>query len=640
MLNRLTWITVALLSFQSGALSQSVTVDMVTIGDVSNQADPASGFGSVDHAFQISKYGVSINQYVAFLNAVAKSDPHGLYSPSMASDLMVAGIARTGSSGGYSYTAIAPSGTVTSPSGSAGGRPVTYVNWFDAARFANWMSNGQPTGPQTRRTTENGAYNLIDRRAAQGIAVPRNSTNPNTKQKPKYFLPNESEWYKAAYYNPQLNGGAGGYTLYATGSNTAPGNTAGDSANQANYVFQGLFAMTKAISLGLTSNYLTNVGAFSGTPGPYGTFDMNGGVWELTDMDGSASLVRTIRGGGWTSYYSYLRSDYRLGNATSSASSNVGFRLAASYNHASSTGYELLPVANPGNRPDKTGFGSVGKTFWIGKFEVTIQQYCDFLNAVAATDTYGLYDNAMGSVLNSAGIKRSGSEGAYSYAPMENAGDSAQRPITYVSWFDAARFANWMSNGQPSGPQGESTTENGAYDLSGATSGPAVPRNRINPNRGGQPTFYLPTENQWYKAAYYSPRLNRYRGGYYKYATSSDTAPGNKVGNASNMANYIDDFNGTYTYSVTGERYIDLGQNYLFDTGAYSASASYYGTFDQSGAVYNWNDLDGTASPLRGLRGGFFFAGAASIQSVTFAQVSPKREGADTGFRLAGPAPP
>ncbi len=90
-------------------------------------------------------------------------------------------------------------------------------------------------------------------------------------------------------------------------------------------------------------------------------------------------------------------------------------------------------------------------------------------------------------------------------------------------------------------------------------------------------------------------------------------------------------------YSFPQTRSIRLDQNYLFDVGAYTASPSYYGTFDQRGNAYNWNDLDGRSSPLRGLRGGFFFAGAPSVQSTTFSQATPAREEADTGFRLASP---
>jgi sulfatase modifying factor 1 len=626
------------MAWQGLVMADPVTYDMAAVGNPFNAADPATGYGRVSRAFAISKQDVTIADYVTFLNAVAKDDPHQLYNPLMTSDLMVAGIRRDGAPGSYVYSTIDPSGTVQSAAATAGGRPVTYVSWFDAARFANWMSNGQPTGRQSARTTENGAYDLTGRQASRGIAVARNAINPNTRRRPSYYIPTENEWYKAAYYDPTHNEGSGGYTLYATKTSIAPGNTAGSSENQANYVAGGgLFALTQQLSLDLTQNYLTDVGSFTATPGPYGTYDMNGSVWELTDMDAGAGLVRIIRGGGWTSYYSYLQSDYRLGNSTSAASSNVGFRLAASYAHASTIDYQLTRIGNPGNKSDKTGFGAVPKTFWIGTYEVTIAQYSDFLNAVAKEDPYGLYDPAMGAVLNSAGIARTGSSGAYIYAPINNAGDSSHRPITYVSWFDVARFANWMANGQPVGTQGPATTENGAYRLDGATSGAAVARNRINPNRGGQPTFWLPSENQWYKAAYYSPRLNANRGGYYRYATASDTAPSNVVGNTPNMANYIDDYTGTYFYCVPQARYIDLGQNYLLDVGVYTASPSYYGTYDQSGAVYNWNDLDGRASTSRGLRGGFFFAGSVSIQSVTFGQVSPLREGADAGFRLASP---
>ena len=80
----------------------------------------------------------------------------------------------------------------------------------------------------------------------------------------------------------------------------------------------------------------------------------------------------------------------------------------------------------------------------------------------------------MATDLNSAGITRSGSSGNYIYSVMMNSGSSANRPITYVTWLDAARFANWMANGQPTGEQNSTTTENGAYNLNGAMDGNAV----------------------------------------------------------------------------------------------------------------------------------------------------------------------
>ncbi|MFM9133933.1 MAG: SUMF1/EgtB/PvdO family nonheme iron enzyme, partial [bacterium] len=208
------------------------------------------------------------------------------------------------------------------------------------------------------------------------------------------------------------------------------------------------------------------------------------------------------------------------------------------------------------------------------------------------------------------------------------------RPITYVNWFDAARFANWMANGRPTGAQGPATTENGAYALNGATRGVAPARNAVNPNTGGAPTFALPTEDQWYKAAYYSPSLDGGTGGYYLYATQSDDGPGNTIGSAPNQVNYIDDFSGSNTYSVTQKPAIDATQNYLTDVGYFRQSPSHYGAFDLNGNVYAWNDLDGTQGVVRGLRGGFGFAGPPSLQSTTFAQAGVGREANDTGIRV------
>jgi hypothetical protein len=130
---------------------------------------------------------------------------------------------------------------------------------------------------------------------------------------------------------------------------------------------------------------------------------------------------------------------------------------------------ETVAVGNLGNASDPTTgnlYGGVSYDYRIGKYEVTVGQYTEFLNAVADTDTYSLYNGSMASDLNIAGIARSGVSGSYTYSVI----GSTNHPIAYVSWGDAARFANWLHNGQPSGAQGPSTTETGAYALNGAVS--------------------------------------------------------------------------------------------------------------------------------------------------------------------------
>jgi len=295
--------------------------------------------------------------------------------------------------------------------------------------------------------------------------------------------------------------------------------------------------------------------------------------------------------------------------------------------------YELVTVGNAGNANDTGGsfIGAVAYDYQIGKYEVTIGQFTAFLNAVAATDTYSLYYSWMGTDGHIAGISRAGSSGSYSYSAI----GSANRPIAYVSWFQALRFSNWMANGQPTGAQTSTTTENGAYVMNGAvhgvTPGNAVAKNATNPNTGAPPTFSIPTSNEWYKAAYYSPTLNGGTGGYYAYATQSNTAPGNVVGSAANQANYN---NGVYSVTQSDGYYTT--QNYLTDVGAFTGSGSFYGTFDQSGNVDEWNDdLDGAPAVYRTLRGGHWGYGAFWLSSSDSSGAAG--EGGYVGFRLASP---
>ena len=123
----------------------------------------------------------------------------------------------------------------------------------------------------------------------------------------------------------------------------------------------------------------------------------------------------------------------------------VGIVLAyASWAHA--LNMEWVTVGDPGNVNDThgDGYGGVAYTYKIGKYEVTNAQYCEFLNAVATVgDPNALYNTEMGSGINNlGGISRSGSGTAgnpWVYTVRENRGN---RPVNYVSWYDALRFAN------------------------------------------------------------------------------------------------------------------------------------------------------------------------------------------------------
>ncbi|MFM8497673.1 MAG: formylglycine-generating enzyme family protein, partial [Planctomycetia bacterium] len=277
---------------------------------------------------------------------------------------------------------------------------------------------------------------------------------------------------------------------------------------------------------------------------------------------------------------------------------------------------DWVTVGDPGNAADTGGFGAVAESFRIMKFEFTNSQYAAFLNSVAATDTYALYNTSMGSNARG-GITRSGSSGSFTYAVKANMGD---KPVNFVSWFDAARVANWLVNGGTS----SSSTETGAYTLvGGQTSGTA-------PAKNPGATFYIPTEDQWYKAAYYKGGSTN--AGYWNYATQSDTAPSavtsgtTGIGSAGSLGNFAN-----YNFAAVWN-----GQTGNVTTVGSNGGPSAYGAFDMSGNISEWNDLTGTAGSVRGLRGGDWSTfGASDLSSSGRLTNSPSSEGNFVGFRLA-----
>ncbi len=295
--------------------SAQITFDWATVGNINNTND-ATGYGAVSSIYNIATKEVNLFQYRAFLNAVAATDTHSLYNTSMGTDANIAGITRSGSSGNYTYAV----------SGS-GNRPVTYVSWFDAARFSNWVANGQPTGAQGNATTEDGAYTLNG--ATSGVSFTKNGINPNTGATTMYWIPSENEWYKAAYYQPVGSGGPGdSYWLYPTRSDGVPANTIGAGLNQANY-FDGDYSLTQNSTYSGSQNYLTDGGAFSGSGSYYGTYDQGGNVWEWNDAVISDSF-RGLRGGAWGSSNEFLRSSSRdINYIPTNENPAVGFRLAS-----------------------------------------------------------------------------------------------------------------------------------------------------------------------------------------------------------------------------------------------------------------------------------------------------------------------
>lgn len=280
------------------------------------------------------------------------------------------------------------------------------------------------------------------------------------------------------------------------------------------------------------------------------------------------------------------------------------FLLAAGVLAASSAtaaiNIDTVFVGDADNANDTTGYGGVSYDYHIGTYEVTNSQYAAFLNATAATDTHALYDTDMGSHTHG-GITRAGSSGSYTYSVKSGFGDKA---VNFVTFWDAARFSNWLTTGD---------TETGVYNLNDTTNltNNTITRDATAWANGG---VAIASENEWYKAAYYagSP-TGADDDGYWLYPTQSNSI-------TTEDANYANS-EGTVT-----------------DVGTYSSDGSYYGTFDQGGNVWEWNDAIVSISH-RGLRGGAFNNGADGLWSSFRFNYDPNLGADAIGFRVSSLTP-
>jgi sulfatase modifying factor 1 len=257
------------------------------------------------------------------------------------------------------------------------------------------------------------------------------------------------------------------------------------------------------------------------------------------------------------------------------------------------TPMEFCLVGDLDNPPDKiTKSGSVGYPYEIGRYEVTNGQYCEFLNAVATdTDPHRLFNVNMEQGFLG-GIRRLKKGEQYCYEPIDG---YANLPVNYVTWYDSARFCNWLHYGKPAtGKQELGTTEGdeqqGAYDTRDFDSNPRGKQKVQKHNPGAK--YWIPTLDEWNKAAYYDPAKDG-KGGYWLYPTRSDNKPSAvPPGDAVNSANFYD-------------RKWAAPDPFLTPVGGYRKAASYYGTFDQAGNVWEWMEtLRPSTSGHRWIRGG------------------------------------
>jgi len=231
-------------------------------------------------------------------------------------------------------------------------------------------------------------------------------------------------------------------------------------------------------------------------------------------------------------------------------------------------GIDFVTIGNPGNIGDTRaeanpyGCGAVGYGYRIGKYEVTATQW---------------------QTINTA-------------AGIGDSGDwSGDQPAASFSWYEAAQFCNYLTSGNK---------YSGAYKFD--ISGNFQSIDRVSSISTYGTTYVIPTEDEWYKAAYFKPNAS----GYSLYANGTSTAPIAGVN-----SNYNDTIGGV-PWDIT------------------NGTQEQNGTFDMMGNVWEWNETL-IGGSYRGLRGASCFSADRYIRSSDWVDVSPDLEDYGIGFRVA-----
>jgi hypothetical protein len=253
---------------------------------------------------------------------------------------------------------------------------------------------------------------------------------------------------------------------------------------------------------------------------------------------------------------------------------------------------EFVQIGSPGNPPDANPnpAGAVPYRYRIGKYEIS-EQMIDKANALGGL---GITKDTRG----------------------------PDKPATSVTWYEAARFVNWLNTSSGNFP---------AYKFDGSGNfqlwQPGDPG--YNPNnlyRNLRARYFLPSINEWHKAAYFDPAAAVY----YDYPTGSDTIP--------DGIDFVDD---PEFEAVFHDGASNADPNLATDVGLLSP----HGTAGQGGNVYEWDEtafdrVNDVADDQRAILGGSWKTLANVLSAPhTGGGIGPAFQGDSLGIRVASAIP-
>ena len=246
---------------------------------------------------------------------------------------------------------------------------------------------------------------------------------------------------------------------------------------------------------------------------------------------------------------------------------------------------DFVDIGNTGNAADTTSYGAVPYVYRAGKYEIT-------QDAITKATASGMADVTAGAW-------------------------TGNQPAATINWYEAAAFVNFL-NTSSGKPAAYNLTFSGSWSMALWSSEQAWTAGGTNLYRNKDAFYFLPSENEWYKAAYY----NAAGANYFLYPTGSNTAP-TAVASGTNADTAVYQF-------------VSFSPAVVRTAGGLSS----YGTMGQGGNVWEINEtaFDGTnnsPSESRALRGGSYPNDATRLASSYHQATEPFDSAASLGFRVA-----
>jgi sulfatase modifying factor 1 len=222
---------------------------------------------------------------------------------------------------------------------------------------------------------------------------------------------------------------------------------------------------------------------------------------------------------------------------------------------------EFVSIGNPMNAADPdTNLGAVSYPYRISKYTISQKNW----------------DKAVASGLQNAASSTD-------HGGVGLAGENT--PTNNASWYEAAAFVNWLNTSKGYQSAYNLTFSNGAWGMQLWSVEDSWSQGGVNRYRHKNAHYFLPSDNEWYKAAYYDPKKPS-GAGYWMYPTGSD-APPEQVSNTGTGKG-----GAGWNYGGAGT---DPGTT-VYGLASWSAPAdvnacgglSPYGTMGQGGNVAQW----------------------------------------------------